>query len=337
MQTDSTWAEVISRSDYYPFGLEMTGRTESAGYRYGFNGKEKDTPGMGGGGNTYDYGFRIYNPKVAKFLSVDPLTKSYPMLTPYQFASNMPIKAVDLDGLEAATLQFEVRGMAGTTAISVTSSFTIGIMAVRNSHGQINLSSFITPSIGGGAGQGMSIGLSSSFFPTVNSPEQLSGLGVNFGAFAGAGLPAISGSVEGNFAINLTDGSVKGGGTFGPGLSGVAIGGGVYGEISYTHIMKTVTPEEFFDNPFVLFGAQTNFEKLGLSSQDLRSFGQNLINQVKYDVIPKELEILSNRLKKVQESPSNRAKPSQIRSIKSKISELEKIQTSLSNLEVVDK
>ena len=35
------------------------------------------------------------------FLSVDPLTKSYPMLTPYQFASNTPIQAIDLDGLEA--------------------------------------------------------------------------------------------------------------------------------------------------------------------------------------------------------------------------------------------
>jgi len=36
---------------------------------------------------------------------VDPLTKSYPMLTPYQFASNTPIWAIDLDGLEALTLQ----------------------------------------------------------------------------------------------------------------------------------------------------------------------------------------------------------------------------------------
>jgi hypothetical protein len=33
-------------------------------------------------------------------LSVDPLTKSYPMLTPYQFASNRPINGIDLDGLE---------------------------------------------------------------------------------------------------------------------------------------------------------------------------------------------------------------------------------------------
>ena len=48
-----------------------------------------------------DYGFRIYNPTIGKFLSVDPLAQSYPMLTPYQFASNTPIQAIDLDGLEA--------------------------------------------------------------------------------------------------------------------------------------------------------------------------------------------------------------------------------------------
>ncbi|OQP49821.1 hypothetical protein A4H97_28460 [Niastella yeongjuensis] len=39
--------------------------------------------------------------EVMRFLSVDPLTKQYPMLTPYQFASNQPIWAIDLDGLEA--------------------------------------------------------------------------------------------------------------------------------------------------------------------------------------------------------------------------------------------
>src|SRR5437868_1249571 len=39
--------------------------------------------------------------EVMRFLSVDPLTKKYPMLTPYQFASNQPIWAIDLDGLEA--------------------------------------------------------------------------------------------------------------------------------------------------------------------------------------------------------------------------------------------
>jgi len=48
----------------------------------------------------YDYGFRIYDTRVARFLSLDPLFKSYPFYTPYQFAGNNPIKFIDLDGLE---------------------------------------------------------------------------------------------------------------------------------------------------------------------------------------------------------------------------------------------
>lgn len=48
----------------------------------------------------YDYGFRIYNPAVGRFLSVDPLASEYPYYTPYQFAGNTPIKFIDLDGLE---------------------------------------------------------------------------------------------------------------------------------------------------------------------------------------------------------------------------------------------
>jgi RHS repeat-associated protein len=48
---------------------------------YGFNGQEKSDE-VYGDGNVYDYGFRIYNPRIGKFLSVDPLSKSYPWYTP---------------------------------------------------------------------------------------------------------------------------------------------------------------------------------------------------------------------------------------------------------------
>ncbi len=86
--------------DYYPYGMLMPGRSySSTAYKYGFNGKEKDDE-VSGTGNQYDYGFRIYNPRIAKFLSVDPLTKSYPWYTPYQFAGNKPIWCFDIDGLE---------------------------------------------------------------------------------------------------------------------------------------------------------------------------------------------------------------------------------------------
>ncbi len=62
----------------------MPGRKFSTSdYRYGFNGKEKDND-VKGDGNQQDYGSRIYDPRIAKFVSVDPLKKSFPMLTPYQ-------------------------------------------------------------------------------------------------------------------------------------------------------------------------------------------------------------------------------------------------------------
>jgi RHS repeat-associated protein len=106
-------ATLFSAQDYYPFGMEMPGRTFvlGGGYRYGFNGKEKD-PTEFGSLTHYDYGFRIYNPAIGKFLSVDPLKKDYPELTPYQFASNTPIQAIDLDGLEA----FFVHGTAANNS-----------------------------------------------------------------------------------------------------------------------------------------------------------------------------------------------------------------------------
>ena len=73
---------------------------EGEGYRYSFNGKERDTEGMGGSGSTYDYGFRIYNPNIIRFLSTDPLSRNYAYYSTYQFAGNTPIQAIDLDGLE---------------------------------------------------------------------------------------------------------------------------------------------------------------------------------------------------------------------------------------------
>jgi RHS repeat-associated protein len=88
-------ARVLSFTDYYAFGGAMPGRSGGAGYRYGFNGKEDDAET-----GWQDYGMRMYNPELARFFTVDPISDEYPELTPYQFASNSPISGVDLDGLE---------------------------------------------------------------------------------------------------------------------------------------------------------------------------------------------------------------------------------------------
>jgi RHS repeat-associated protein len=93
-------ADIVSLQDYYAFGMEMPERTYNAdAYRYGFNGKENDKET-----GWQDYGFRMYDPRICRFPSVDPLTAKYPFYTPYQFAGNMPIQFIDLDGLEPAKL-----------------------------------------------------------------------------------------------------------------------------------------------------------------------------------------------------------------------------------------
>jgi len=97
---DGYVADLASANDYYPFGAPMPGRSfNSNSYKYGFNGKENDNE-VKGTGNQQDYGMRIYDPRLGRFLSVDPITSSYPELTPYQFASNNPIEFIDFDGLE---------------------------------------------------------------------------------------------------------------------------------------------------------------------------------------------------------------------------------------------
>src|SRR5690606_13039512 len=86
----------VKATDYAPFGMGLIDRSFNAeSYRYGFNGKENDEET-----GLQDYGFRIYYPGLGRFLSVDPLSKTFPWYTPYQFAGNKPIESIDLDGAE---------------------------------------------------------------------------------------------------------------------------------------------------------------------------------------------------------------------------------------------
>lgn len=83
----------VSREEYYPFGETSFG--SYANKRYRFCGKEKD-----GESGLYYYGMRYYASWMCRFVSVDPLAAKYSFYTPYQYAGNKPIIAIDLDGLE---------------------------------------------------------------------------------------------------------------------------------------------------------------------------------------------------------------------------------------------
>ncbi|MEW6774448.1 MAG: RHS repeat-associated core domain-containing protein, partial [Bacteroidota bacterium] len=96
--SDMTYAaQVLEVNDYYPFGSPLYGRRWSAGYRYGFNGKENDNE-IYGVGNAYDFGDRMYDARLGRWWSVDKKFAKYPMLSPYVFAADNPILFVDVDG-----------------------------------------------------------------------------------------------------------------------------------------------------------------------------------------------------------------------------------------------
>ena len=100
--------DLINTTNYYPFGMQMADRTlnnttepfhDGQTHRYGFQGQEKDDE-IKGEGNSVNYKYRMHDPRIGRFFSLDPLAPSYPGNSPYAFSENRVIDGVELEGLE---------------------------------------------------------------------------------------------------------------------------------------------------------------------------------------------------------------------------------------------
>src|SRR5690554_6175965 len=81
----------------YEDTIFVSGYEVDRAYRYGFNGMERDNE-IKGQGNSYDFGARLYDSRLGRWLSIDPLASKYTGLSPYNFVANTPIQAIDPDG-----------------------------------------------------------------------------------------------------------------------------------------------------------------------------------------------------------------------------------------------
>ena len=87
---------VESLADYYPFGMTLLGRSYNAHTsRHGFTGHEKESDLSEG---IYTTEYRLYDARVGRWLSVDPLFEKYVGMSPYNYCMLNPVMLVDPDG-----------------------------------------------------------------------------------------------------------------------------------------------------------------------------------------------------------------------------------------------
>ncbi len=99
---------IIQKDDYYPFGMSIAGLNFGREYalenKFLYNGKELQTDLDL---DWYDYGARMYDAEIGRWNVVDPLAEEYYAWTPYHYAMNDPINAIDPNGKEVYYLNGE--------------------------------------------------------------------------------------------------------------------------------------------------------------------------------------------------------------------------------------
>jgi len=102
-------------------GLSIEEKTCAGEYMFGFNNQEK-TNEVYGEGNAYDFGERMYDPRIGRWQKCDPLAAKYPYASPYSFALNSPLMAIDNEGKDVIVIidWATTQGQSGHVILAVT-------------------------------------------------------------------------------------------------------------------------------------------------------------------------------------------------------------------------
>ena len=87
--------DVLYYNDYYPFGMDMVARKGSSdGYRFGFNGMEKNLESQ----DSYTTHYRQLDVRIGRWISIDPLADEFSDQSPYNLSFNSPTYLLDKTG-----------------------------------------------------------------------------------------------------------------------------------------------------------------------------------------------------------------------------------------------
>lgn len=147
-------------------------------YRFTFNGKEHDDE-VSGEGNDYDFGARIYDGRLGRFLSVDPLTNNYSELSPYCFAANNAIRLIDINGeapgdpfASARDAAIDFAKTYNDNSIFANKEYSSVIYSYKNDKGDV-FYSYTVPEVGGSFGLELTIKIPSDVYLKNNGDVYL--------------------------------------------------------------------------------------------------------------------------------------------------------------------
>ena len=231
----------------------------SGKYRFGYQKQEVDDELWSG---AVSFKYRMEDPRLGRFFSVDPLAKKFTYNSPYAFSENRVIDGIELEGAEVLLIGF---GGGGNVVVGGGGEGGIAI-GPDGAYGYGSLGVGVASNVGG-AGY-----LTITYFGSMPSVQDASGVGYSYGSSGGEGM---------TYGTNVSISSGYYGLNYQIGYGGSELVFQAQGQVSYTWLTDEI---KSYKDKAAIFNRAKDFisDKIKENTEQINSLklkNESLINE----------------------------------------------------------